>query len=78
MQNIFSMQAGSYTKLTPSFNMPKKGLDRSHSPSPPLTEHSSPQPPNPSPPPAYHPLTVTIFICNRTPCYVCVASAGPL
>ncbi len=45
----------------------EKSLDRSLSPSPPLTEHSSPQFPTSHIPPAHHPLTVIISICYPTP-----------
>ncbi len=53
-------------------------LDRSLSPSPPLTEYSSPLFPYTPFPPAHPPLTVIMSICNPTPCFIYVVSSGPL
>ncbi len=55
-----------------------ESLDRSLSPSPPLTEHSPHLTSLPPFPPAHHPLTVIISICNPTPCSIHVISSGSL
>ncbi len=65
---------------TPSVNVFKKRLEEVWTGVFPHLPHwlNTPTPSPPPFPPAHHPLTVIMSICNPTPCFIYVVSSGPL